>query len=677
MSDDLASIILNVDDTASSRLISTAILQQAGFEVVQAACGADALALVQKLPHLVLLDVNLPDINGFEVCRQIKTDPRTAMIPVVHLSASFVTAEDRVTGLDEGADGYLTQPVEPRELVATVNAFLRLKRAEQALRESEKWHRALFEHSHDALLTLSQPDWRFTSGNPAALAMFGLPRTSEFPSRTLWDCSPERQPDGQASKKKALEQFEHAMQAGSHRFDWTCSRAAGETFPASVVLTKIDSEGKGILLVTLRDESERKRLEASVAQSERLASMGMLAASMAHELNNPLAYVHYCAESLAEDLQVLAPAVQRCCSALRERVGASAFIEIAGTAAPLLEPAMLSDAVDRAREALHGTCRMKGMTRGLGMFSRVEAVEKVRVDVHLAVESALRLASNELKQRARVVKRYGDFPKIWASEGKLTQVFVNLLVNAAHAIEEGNVDVNQIAIRTWVEGTRACVEIADTGKGIPSENIESIFEPFFTTKSVGCGTGLGLAICRSIITELGGEIDAISQLGHGSRFVVRLPIHPSEPAEKPATIVSDFPRDSAPIRGRVLVVDDEELLRLSMKRLFGNNHEVVAVSSGDAARELLEQDPAFDVIVCDLMMSGMSGMELHAWLTARDPWLAQQVIFVTGGAFTPRASEYLARVDNLTLEKPVDTNQLKRVVFQRLRAAKKSTISET
>ena len=670
MTDSRKPLILNVDDTNTSRLTTTLILRQAGFDVVEATTGKEALNLADALPQLVLLDINLPDMNGIEVCRQLKANSRTSAIPVVHLSASYVTPEDRVAGLEEGADGYLTQPVEPRELIATINAFLRLKRAELALRESERWHRALFECSHDALMTLAPPNWQFTSGNPAAFTMFGIQNESEWLSHGIGDCSPERQPDGRASAEKAEEMIQSALREGSLFFEWTHQRASGEEFPASVLLTRIESTDKSLLLAAVRDESEKRTFEANVAQSDRLASMGLLAASIAHELNNPLAYVHYNVESLALDLPLLAASVQRCCTALRGQVGDAAYGEIAGEGAFLLEPRMLDDAVDRAREALDGTQRIKSITRGLGMFSRVDRVERTGFNLQSAIESAIGLAANELRQRARLVTDYGQLPAIWASEGKLSQVFLNLLLNAAYAIDEGDVQNNQVTIRTWADSQHVFVEIADTGKGIARENLERIFEPFFTTKPVGLGTGLGLSICKKIVTEFGGDLGVESQVGQGTRFTIRLPVKPDTPKEQRAAIVSDIPRDASSTRGRILVIDDEEGIRNAMERLLCRDHEIVTAASGEQARALLEDDPAFDVILCDLMMSGMSGMALHAWLSVRDPWLARQVVFITGGVFTPKASEYLSSVGNLTLEKPLDTYSLKRAVFEKVRLAK-------
>jgi CheY-like chemotaxis protein len=202
------------------------------------------------------------------------------------------------------------------------------------------------------------------------------------------------------------------------------------------------------------------------------------------------------------------------------------------------------------------------------------------------------------------------------------------------------------------------------------ENLERIFEPFFTTKAAGLGTGLGLSICRRIVAEFGGDLRVESQVNQGARFILRLPVEVDTHCEQRAAITSVIPRDPTTLRGRILVVDDEEGIRKSMDRLLGRDHELVTIASGEQAQVLLEADPAFDVILCDLMMSGMSGMALHEWLAVRDPWLARQVVFITGGVFTPKSAEYLAKVGNLTLEKPLDTYNLKRVVFEKVRLAK-------
>jgi CheY-like chemotaxis protein len=235
---------------------------------------------------------------------------------------------------------------------------------------------------------------------------------------------------------------------------------------------------------------------------------------------------------------------------------------------------------------------------------------------------------------------------------------LNLIVNATHSIDEGDVENNRIKVRTWAEGGNVFAEVADTGRGIPAENLERIFDPFFTTQDQGRGTGLGLAISQRIVTELGGEICVESTLGVGSRFVVRLPIGQAKP--KPDQIVAAEP---SAVRGRILIVDDEEMVRDVLKGMLAA-HETVLARSGEEGRAVIEEDEEFDLILCDLIMPRMTGMDLHTWLAEKNPSLAQRTVFITGGAFTPRASEYLARAGNLMIQKPFDDKSLQRIVSE-------------
>jgi nitrogen fixation/metabolism regulation signal transduction histidine kinase len=334
----------------------------------------------------------------------------------------------------------------------------------------------------------------------------------------------------------------------------------------------------------------------------------------------------------------------------------------------MLQSSLLADVVDCAREALEGMHRIKSISRALNAFARVEEIERSLVDLNYAIECAITMAANEVKYRAKLNKELGHLPPVWASDGKLSQVFLNLLINASHAIDDGDIDNNSITIRTWTDGDEVFAEVRDTGRGIPKKDLERIFEPFFTTKRVGVGSGLGLSVCRNIVTEFGGDIHVESDVGKGARFVVRLPVADVREGAR-ETSASESMRVAA-AHGRILVVDDENSIRAALKRLLGNAHDVVTASSGEEGQAILEKDESFDLVLCDVMMQGMSGMDLHKWLVKRNRALARQMVFITGGAFTPKASEYLSRVGNLKLEKPFDLTNLKRLVTELVLAAK-------
>jgi PAS domain S-box-containing protein len=551
---------------------------------------------------------------------------------------------------------------------AVVSDISARRHMEETLRASEERHRILFEKSHDALLTLAPPGWRFTSGNSTTLAMFGASDQADFLSRLPSEYSPRWQLDGGSSTERATAMIELALREGSHCYEWTYRRLSGQTFPATVLLTRMEIDGAPLLQATVRDETEVKKLQAMLRQSDRLASMGTLAAGVAHEINNPLTYMLNNIETLTEDLPKLSVAVQSL-QALRAEVGDELFGRVAGSGAELLRPAAMEDLSQRAREALDGAQRIRTISRAIGTFSRVESNERFRVDLNYAIECAGTMAMTAIKFRAQLALDFAQLPRIWASEGKLSQVFLNLLINAAHAIDEGDVPNNRIQVRTWSHGDDVFAEVSDTGKGISEENLARIFEPFFTTKSAEEGSGLGLPICRNIISDFGGDIRVESELGTGTRFTVRLPVARGA-SQLPPVLPAIAVKELSLVRGRILIVDDEPPILSMLGKLLGPEHEIVSAHSGEAARDILQRDQSFDVILCDLMMAGMTGMELHGWLATHHATLAAHVVFLTGGACTRQATEYLAKVDNVRVDKPYERVKLRRLMRERVAAVR-------
>ncbi|MEP7125306.1 MAG: PAS domain S-box protein [Byssovorax sp.] len=265
----------------------------------------------------------------------------------------------------------------------------------------------------------------------------------------------------------------------------------------SASILRDDHGAPRLFIVQIQDLREKKRLEAQLTLSDRMASIGTLASGIAHEINNPLAYVMLNLAALAEELRPLVEA-----------------------AAPRRARALL-DLVDDART---GAERVRKIVRGLKTFARAGEDHRVPMTVESAIEVAVNMTAGELRHRARLVKSYGLTPRVVADEARLGQVFINLLVNAAHAIPEGNAGDNEIGITTSTDAEgRAVIEISDTGCGIPSHLRARIFDPFFTTKEIGVGTGLGLSISHEIVAALGGLIEVSSELGKGTTFRVMLP----------------------------------------------------------------------------------------------------------------------------------------------------------
>jgi len=424
----------------------------------------------------------------------------------------------------------------------------------------------------------------------------------------------------------------------------------------------------------LDQSTRRERAEASAAQSNRLATMGMLAAGVAHEINNPLTYVLCSLESAAANLPKIASALEKCLDIVAERIGTEDWMALMGDDHQLLDPVVLDEVRASFKDALSGSRRIKDVAQGLRAFARVDQGRLVPVELMDVIEVAIAMVSNEIKYRARLVKDYGETSTILANDGRLSQVFLNLLVNAAHAVEEGDREGNEIRVRTWQEGQEVFAEVRDTGKGITEEHLPHLFEPFFTTKELGVGTGLGLPISKTIVEEYGGQIEVSSVPGKGTSFVVRLPVPETAPQRQPTPF--DPPPAQPLVGGRILVVDDEAPIRGALVRIL-KGHEVIEAGSGIDAQRILESDQAFDLVICDMMMPAMSGVDLHEWLAAENAELAKRVVFVTGGAFTPKEREHLKKVENIRLEKPFDTPRLRKTVTDLILAQRESTEAQT
>ena len=336
--------------------------------------------------------------------------------------------------------------------------------------------------------------WDLLLGDPAlpGLSVAAVQETlqaggRELPFIALWVPSPD-------DSAPALEEVVvTAMRAGACDF---------------VDLRRLDRLGpavdRALRDAVARDEKRRTREQLLVI--ERMASVGTLAAGVAHEINNPLAAVMANIELALRTLGSLPPEVP----------------EVAELTAEL-------------RDAHEAAYLVRQIVRDVKLFSRPGDDQAGPVDLRLVLDGAARMAWNEIRYRARLVKDYGDVPPVWATEARLGQVFLNLLINAAHALPVGRADSNRIAIvtRTDAQG-RAVVEIVDTGSGILPENLPRLFTPFFSTKPIGSGSGLGLAICRRIVRELGGEIEVRSQAGQGTTVTVTIPAARARQATSPA-----------------------------------------------------------------------------------------------------------------------------------------------
>ena len=658
-------ILVIDDDVQLLRILGNAFSRD-DFDVLTAGDAGQAIAVLEKtLPCMILMDVEMPGMDGIALCRRIKHDPRTAHIPV-SLVSSRIDEVDVNAGLAAGAADYIKKPFDMDEVRMRVHIQIRLrealneqhrlhknlseselrlqamfeqaavgmavvaadgkllrvnrrlcemvgypadelltkrfadithpedmavdlaasralrsgeiasysrekrylrkdggvvwiklavgpvrdaqghfdyfvsvfediteqKRTEAALRESEEKYRGIFAASHDAIMTLEPPTWRFVDANPATLAMFKAKTVAEFTSCGPIDVSPEKQHDGRLSSEAVQESIQTAVREGSARFDWTHKRLDGCEFPATVLLARVEQGGRQFLQATVRDLSEQKGMEIELGHARKLEAVGQLASGIAHEINTPAQFVgdgvHFLKEAF-EGYRQLVGQYQRAVEILKAAGGHQALIsEIRETEERIDLPYLEANAPGSFESCQDGIARISTIVRAMKEFAHPDRKEKVPANLNQALQTTLAIARNEYKYVADVTTEFGDMPAVHCHVGDLNQVFLNLIVNAAHAI--GDV-VGQsggkgtIRIKTSQEGKVARIDITDTGSGIPEAIRQRVFEPFFTTKEVGKGTGQGLAIARSIIvTKHGGTLTFDSEMGKGTTFTIRLPI---------------------------------------------------------------------------------------------------------------------------------------------------------
>ena len=506
----------------------------------------------------------------------------------------------------------------------------RQREDEEALRRSEEQYRQIVEATADGILKLDN-DAVIVFANRRFAHMLGY-ALHEMVGVSVFAFM------GSDSKATVLKALGRRAQ-----LDITLLHKDGAEVSVNIA-GNILSDGAGLPtghLAVVRDVTERKKLQSQLMVSDRMASVGTLAAGVAHEINNPLAVVMANLELVADGLEQL------------EAEGAGA------KGVTSRDAFSLSDTRASVADAREAAERVRFIVRDLKMFSRSPADEtRGPVDVRVVMESSLRMGWNEIRHRGRLVKSYGDVPCVEVNEGRLGQVFLNLLVNAAQSLGEGRAQQNEIRVTTRLDGNRVVVEVGDTGAGIAPKVIGRIFDAFFTTKEVGVGTGLGLAICQRIVTDFGGELTVESAVGKGTTFRVALPIARSSSS-------ASAPIDPLPVagrRGRILVVDDEPMVASSVMRILAKEHDVTTLLAGAEALAHCAAGERFDLILCDLMMPNMTGMDLHGALALIAPNQARRMIFMTGGAFTETARQFLADSSKESFEKPFDVASLRALV---------------
>ncbi len=624
---------LVVEDSRSMRRLLEMMLMERGHEVQSFDRVEPGLrAHLDKPFDLFVLDWMLPGTKtGLDLAREVRRLPGGDSTVILVLTGHD-GPEQLEAVLDAGANDYMTKPLDPDALRTRIRIaersvleHQRRRKAEEALRRSERTFRSLTEAAPTGILV--RRNSRVLYANPSFASALGYSPSelagAPYPALVL--------EDDRATIREELQSAPPVESSMGHerRFH----RKDESVLVAEVVEMPTTFDGKSAVLEVVHDLTERRQIQARAQLADRMASVGTLAAGVAHELNNPLAYVLSNLRLMQEELDLLRP---------------------------VMSPERLMSLRELADEAAEGAARMGTIVRDLKTFSRADDETRGPVELSPVIESSVNMAWNEVRHRARLHKRFGPTPKVEVNEARIGQVIVNLLLNAAQAIPEGQADRNEVHVVTSTdEDGWAQIHVTDTGAGMAESTVARMYDPFFTTKRGG--TGLGLSICHNIVTSAGGEIRVQSELGAGSRFTIRLP--PATRIKKSGSATFRQVGSADGHAARVLVVDDEAMVGRSLKRAL-RDHDVTVVTNGEQAVTMMLAEE-FDVILCDLMMPEVTGMDVYERIRSERPGLEHRIVFMTGGAFTPRGREFLDTVGNDQLEKPFDLRVVRNLVRQK------------
>jgi signal transduction histidine kinase len=589
--------ILVVDDTEANRYTIARILKKVGFEVQEAADGRSGLEMATPELDLIILDIRMPEMDGYEVCRRLKADPLTRPIPILHISATYTSVSDIAFGLEGGADGYLTHPVDPDVLLATVRAFLRLRRADRALRLSEAEARARAEELQAvmyavpaAVMIAHDPQAGSITGNAAAHDLLRVPIgaalsipvpgrgwTSHFRVfRGTTELTRQELPIQRAALSGApvpAEELEIVFGDGSSKYIY------GSAAPL------FDENGAVRGAVgSFIDITERRQAQAQLERAQRMESIGRLAGGIAHETNNQMAVVLGFAEYVLHGTN-LTPEQKR------------DLMQVKG-----------------------GAERVAQLTRQLLALSRRQTLYPEILNLDALIRESHSVISRLLGPESSIVLDLDAAPKwVRADRTQIVQVLLNLSLNARDAMPNGGrVTISTRRVeevppggrlgRHWarLEGA-ALLSVMDTGTGIDPSVSARIFEPFFTTKPIGQGTGLGLSVVEGIIEQSSGEVWVTSQAGKGTTFTLALPL-----VEASASSGETAAPNAAGGPETLLVVEDEETVRgVLVRGLVDKGYRVLQACDSSEALEIISRmTDDIDLVITDVAMPGVSGIEL-------------------------------------------------------------------
>lgn len=545
--------ILVVDDVTLTRRQLSDILSGAGYTILEAASGIEAISMAsQHQPQLIILDVIMPELDGYETCCRLKSDAVLKDIPVIFISSLGETSS-RVKGFEVGGVDFISRPYEKEEVLVRLKTHLSIRKLQLSLQianaemeERVNNRTAELIHKHEQLSNLFQQvrhakmQWEQTMDciddivmlvggdgslircNKALIHFTGVDGYGDLLGldwlKLLASCGMDL-----AKLTSRAHELYHEPSGRWFTVKWYNYSDKNGAVIALHDMTAI----KKVSQELAKAYDDLKSTHHRLVQQEKMASIGQLAAGVAHEINNPMGFISSNLETLGKYTDRLRQFISVQDEVLKSVTDRESVGMLAEARKSLKIDYVLDDIPALVAESNDGALRVRTIVQNLKGFSRSDLPKMADADINDCIERAVNIAWNELKYKVTLKKEYGDLPTVSCYPQQLGQVFLNLLVNAAHAIDKQG----EVIIATKVDGEIVSISVTDTGCGIPVENLDRIFEPFFTTKEVGTGTGLGLAISYEIIQSHGGAIEVESEIGKGTTFTVRLPIGNSDKRE--------------------------------------------------------------------------------------------------------------------------------------------------
>lgn len=614
--------ILVVEDEGITAMDIKSRLEELGYIVPALAnSGKEAISLAKKLkPNLILMDINLKgEMDGTQAAKYISSH---FQIPIIFLTA--FNDESTLNRAKESAPyGYITKPFETSDLRNAVELSLYKHSLNLKIFAAEQRYRSIMENATCGIFILDL-NGVISGLNSHAEKIFGYSHDQIIgKDYRNFIYSPERNYENIQMQKLLLEKIIGPNQT-------YIQQANGTIRDVEYSASYIENEEEIFILGIINDNTERNQLRSQTILTSKLATVGTLTAGIMHEINNPMTFVLTNLKYMEEQLKTLS----------QDYIKQNTFM------------LKLNDIID---ESIQGVERIRKIINDLKGFARVDTDDLTLVDIHEVLSTAINMAYPQFKHVATLEKDFTtDIPLLLLNTSKLHQVFLNLIINSVQAMEGDDFSKNIIQVKTYIKSNSIFIDITDTGHGISPENLSKIFNPFFTTKPIGVGTGLGLSISSEIIHNLGGEISVKSCLGKGSTFSILLPIHVT--SENPNLKLQE---SKMAVGKKILVVSDDPSLLTILDRIFQKDNQVTKALGGRAAFDLFEKkEDKFDIVISNLNMININGIDLYNYLIKTDPKLADRIIFTTDDTSSPTITKFLKGIKNPCIKKPFTKNLL-------------------